>query len=323
MGDAVRRWIIISVVAVGAFGPARAAAGSLGDFSDSYEETEAENERTDDDDDSDDEDGGSVAGAVVEGLLEDPCDDPDEQCDRSNRATPSNRSREDDMPGIVRMMVGATPGRSFSLGRTPYQGRGRRASGGLEEGAAVANRGIGAGGSEHGFDERLSHRSHQWTVRSNALLTTRGDAGGGELFGKFTSTRMPGFAFSYQYANEFRSGTDLGFSYLTYEPNMLLSDRVTMTWNAGLSLIHSTDAIGDAGFTAGMAFEWFPVEPLLLDARANLHGFPNVWVGDLRGATGVFVTEHVAVEGNVRHLQIFEGTGLTTVGIGLRTYFGF
>jgi hypothetical protein len=62
---------------------------------------------------------------------------------------------------------------------------------------------------------------------------------------------------------------------------------------------------------------------LFIDARVNVHGFKNVGMLDGRVGVGAFFTDQLAVELNMRHLNIFEGSHLTMYGLGLRSYVGF
>jgi hypothetical protein len=153
-------------------------------------------------------------------------------------------------------------------------------------------------------------------------MTTELDSLGGEVFGKLTSTKMPGFAFSYQYAHGLTSGEQLGLSYATYEPSLSFNSALQTHWGVGLSMLHGTN-LEEVGLALGLGFEAFPLDPMLFSGRAQVHGFEYATVGDLRGALGVFLSENVALEGNVRHLHIFGGEGLTSFGLGVRTYWGF
>ena len=315
----MRRWSAVSVVMVGLVGlvaPTDLRAGSLGDFSESYDETKRSNQGRDDSEDDDDSDRDYYTddGCGEDGL---------ESCDEYAADADDYEDSDDDLPGIVRMLVGATPGAGFSLGAGPYAGRGRRASKEIDE---LSDSGV-AGGAEarpgRVFDGSVGDETYQWTLRSNALVTARGDAAGGEIFSKVTSSKMPGFALSYQYAHELRSRSDLGLMYLVYEPNIALLERWTVSWNLGFTAIHSRSGVGDPGLSFGLATEVFPVDPLLIAARTHLHHYFGVSVGDLRGAFGVFLSDHVALEANLRYLGIFGGADLTSVGFGVRTYVGF
>ena len=304
--------------------PGPATAGSLGDFSDSYNETSSDNEETEEDDDPDNDHTNLAEGVVgILGALADAdsCDEPD--C-RDNSGSSTSGSDPDATASILYLLIGQNPGRAFSLGRGPYAGRGWRTPAKLDRlaGRAVANRAPGGPLPERRLDGTVTDDHFQWTLRTNALMTTELDAMGGEVFGKLTSSKMPGFAFSYQYAHELTSRDQLGLSYLTYEPNLTLHRGLQTHWGVGLSMLHGTN-LEEVGLAIGLGFEAFPLDPMLFSGRAQLHGFEYATVGDLRGSIGVFLSDHVALEGNVRHLHIFTGEGLTSFGLGVRTYFGF
>ena len=313
------RYFAILVVCIAAISLAPTAqAGSLGDFKDSYEETDSANSDDDDGDDSDDD---SVSGDVVEGVLDALTTGGDHHSSCASCVT-----EEDDDGGInYALLVGHLPGSRFSLGRAPYAGRGHHVPSSLEEldGSALAGGGNSGYGSVGRFDGEVDNRHFQVTLRASGLTSSRFDAAGGEIFGKMTSTYMPGFSFSYQYATELRSEETLGVGYFAYEPSLLLARHVTISWNVGMVTLGDQRSLDETGATVGGALEVFPRDPLFLELRTNFHGFENLGMVDARLGFGAFVSDQIALEANVRHLNIIQGSSLTTYGVGLRSYLGF
>jgi hypothetical protein len=301
---------------------APAFGGSLGDFKESYEEADqrAENE----DDDSDDDDDDSAAGEVVGGVLDALFGGGGNSCTNCNSSS-SSTAQSDGTGDPFFLVVGHLPGRRFSLGRAPYDGRGIKVSSTIEDlgNTAVAGNSPDAYESVQTMDGNVDDRHFQMTFRANTLTTTQFDSIGTEVFAKLTSSYMPGMAFSYQYASELRSEETLALGYWVYEPNIFLLPHATMSWNVGLVTMGDQAMLDEAGATAGVALEAFPHDPLFLDARLNVHGFENVGMLDGRVGIGAFFTDHLGVELNVRHLNIFDGGSLTMYGLGLRSYLGF
>jgi hypothetical protein len=285
---------------------APALGGSLGDFKESYRETE---DASDDDDDDDDDEGWSDW-------------DEDDDCIDCNSAQPL----DDVFRAILTPAFGYLPGERFSLGRTPYHGRGDPAvsaeipelehltvESGWPGAYATAER-----DAQHDDPDR---RHFQLTLRANGLATTQVDAVGAELFAKLSSTYMPGTAISYQYTGELDSDETLAIGYWVYEPN-IFTEHMTLSWTIGAVTLGDQSSLDELGLTTGMALEIFPKDPVFLDFRASLHGFENVRIFDGRMGVGLLFTDQLGIELNMRHLNIIDGTSLTMVGLGLRSYLG-
>ncbi|MGM0558552.1 MAG: hypothetical protein ACQEVA_19360 [Myxococcota bacterium] len=301
--------------------PAYASAGSLGDFKESYDEAD---ERAESDDDDDDDDDDSAAGEVVGGVLNALLGGGGGGCTSCGSSSSSSNEATNGSPNPF-LIVGHLPGRSFALGRAPYEGRGIKVSSTIEDlgTTAVAGNSPETYDSAMRMDGNVDDRHYQFTLRANTLTTTQLDAMGTEVFGKLTSSYMPGMAFSYQYMSELRSEETLALGYWVYEPNIFLLPAATMSWNVGLVTMGDQAMLDEAGATAGVALEAFPKDPLFIDARLNVHGFKNVGMLDGRVGAGAFFTDQLAVEFNVRHLNIFDGGSLTMYGLGVRSYLGF
>lgn len=318
------RVLITTLAALGLLASsAPAFAGSLGDFKESYQEADERAESDDDDDDGDDDD--SAAGQVVGGVLDALFGGGGGGCSSCNTSSSGSSTHQSDGGDGFFLIVGHLPGRRFSLGKSPYDGRGVRVSSTIEDlgNTAVAGNSPGAYGSVQKMDGNVDDKHFQATFRANALTTTQFDAAGTEIFAKLTSSYMPGMAFSYQYASELRSEETLALGYWVYEPNIFLLPHATMSWNVGVVTMGDQAILDEAGASAGVALEAFPHDPLFVDARVSVHGFENVGMLDGRVGVGAFFTDQLAVELNMRHLNIFEGTHLTMYGLGLRSYVGF
>jgi hypothetical protein len=307
--------------------PAYALGGSLGDFKESYEEADerAESDDDGDDDDDDDDDDGSAAGEVIGGVLNALFGGGGGGCSNCGSSSSPSSAQPTDGREAFFLFVGHLPGRSFALGRAPYDGRGIKVSSTIEDlgNTAVAGNSPETYSSAMRMDGNVDDRHYQLTFRANTLTTTQLDAMGTEVFGKLTSSYMPGMAFSYQYMSELRSEETLALGYWVYEPNLFLLPAATMSWNVGLVTMGDQAMLDEAGATAGVALEAFPKDPMFIDARLNVHGFENVGMIDGRVGAGAFFTDQLAVELNVRHLNIFDGGSLTMYGLGIRSYLGF
>jgi hypothetical protein len=279
---------------------APAFGGSLGDFKESYQE------KDDDSDDDEDEDSGW-----------DDYDDPDcYDCTSSG-------SLDDALSGFMSPIFGYLPKDEFSLGRAPYHGRGvvpETSTLAYLENLPPVPRSNEYASAEEDYDPDTRH--HQLTLRLNGLATTGVDAAGAELFAKLSSTYMPGIAMSYQYTGELESDETLSIGYLVYEPSIFI-EHATLSWALGAVTLSDQSTLEEFGVTVGMALEIFPFEPTFLDLRANYHGFGQVRMVDARVGLGVFVTDQLGLELNMRHLNIVDGASLTMVGAGVRTYLGF
>lgn len=300
---------------VGVWHPGEARAGSLDDFTDSYRAnrgSDEDDEKSSSDRESDDSSSESWDGA--------------EESDASSTSASesSEASLDGWSSGYTRMLVGERPGRAFSFGRGPYEGRGARASADIDEladGAVADESGTLAG--TRSYDPEVTGDFQRVGLSASAMTTGRFDAFGRGVSAKWSSTSLPGFAFSYFFAREFQSPATLGMGYLLYEPDVALGKRHRTSWNVGLAGIHSNDGVADLGVSFGLSGDYFPLEPMVLGARAQLHRFPGVWVGELRGSAGVMVSTRLGVEVDVRHLGIEGGEGLTTWGLSLSTYVGY
>lgn len=290
-------------------------AGSLDDFTDSYRANRGSDEQEDDDSS---DDGGSQDSSETWG------DSEEYDANSTSDSTAANGSDDDEGSGFVRMLVGERPGSGFSFGRGPYAGRGDRVTGDLDQladGAVADEAGAMAGGRS--YNPEVTEDYQRLGLSASTMVTGQFDAVGRGVSAKWSSTSFPGIAVSYFFAREFQSPATLGMGYLLYEPDISLGRRHRTSWNVGLAGIHSNDGVADLGASMGLSGDFFPIEPALFGARAQLHRFPGVWVGELRGSVGAMISTRLGLEAEVRHLAIGGGERLTTWGLSLSTYVGY